>query len=499
MAQIDFGSDKIARNIAQTAFPMLVAQVLSLLYSIVDRVYIGRIPGQGTDALGGIGLCFPVIMIIHGFTNMFGMGGSPIFAMERGRKNSVKAGQVMNTSFRLTLITALLITVLGEILAGPLLTAFGAGERTFGYAIGYLRIYLIGTVSYMLSTGMNPFINAQGFPRTGMLTVTIGAAANLILDPLFIFALGMGVSGAALATILSQTLSALFAIRFLTGPKTEIRLTSPLPHRAGGKDGRRRDAGRNGDALRHRDTVRDRDAGGYGDTDRYLPFAGDICSLGLAPFIMQCTNSLVQIVCNSTLVRWGGEVYVSVMTIVASVRQIMDTPTQAVTEGSSPIISYNYGAGNPGNVRKTVALMTAVGVGYTLVVWSFVLMSPGMFIGIFTRDAAMTELAVPALHLYFFAFVFQAFQFSGQTVFKALGKKKRTIFFSLFRKVVMVVPLTILLPHIAGLGTDGVFMAEPISNFVGGAACYTTMLLTILPELRKMEDKKRAVPEEGGL
>ena len=484
MAQVDFGSDRIAHNIAQTAVPMLAAQLLSLLYSIVDRVYIGRIPGQGTDALGGIGLCFPVIMIIHGFTNMFGMGGSPIFAMERGRRNKVKAGQVMNTSFRLLVITALLITLLGEIFTAPLLAAFGAGERTFGYAAAYLRIYLIGTVSYMLSTGMNPFINAQGFPRAGMLTVTIGAAANLVLDPLFIFVFGMGVSGAALATIVSQSLSAVFAVGFLTGGKSECRVKSLVPAGLKFARGEKESTPEDGAGI----AAGGRESGGIRG---YLPYAGDICSLGLAPFIMQCTNSLVQIVCNSTLVRWGGEAYVSVMTIVSSVRQIMDTPTQAVTEGSSPMISFNYGAGNPRNVRRTIALMTAVGVGYTLVVWSFVLKFPGAFIRIFTGDPEMAALAVPALHLYFFAFVFQALQFSGQTVFKALGKKKRTIFFSLFRKVVMVVPLTLILPHVAGLGTDGVFMAEPVSNFIGGAACYTTMLLTILPELKAMEIKKQ--------
>ena len=413
MKQVDFENGKIAQNIARTAFPMLIAQVLSLLYSIVDRIYIGRIPGEGTSALGAVGLCFPVIILITGFTNMFGMGGSPLFSMEMGRGNKEKAETIMNTSFRLLVVTALVIMVAGELFAEPLLRLFGASDNAIGYSVVYLRIYLTGTLFSMVTTGMNPFINAQGFPGIGMLSVVVGAVLNLILDPFFIFVLEMGVSGAAVATVISQGCSVIVVARCLFGKKLEQRIY-----------------------FRKVSRIRD-----------YFPFAGDIVGLGTAPFIMQCTNSLVQIACNSVLMTFGGEIYVSIMTIVSSVRQILDTPVMAVVEGTSPIISYNYGARRAANVRKAIAIMMAVTVPYTFIVWIMILWRPEMFISIFSSDKTLLSDAIPALHLYFFAYIFQALQYSGQTVFKALNKKKQAVFFSLFRKVVMVIPLTYLFPY----------------------------------------------------
>ena len=436
MKQVDFENGKIAQNIARTAFPMLIAQVLSLLYSIVDRIYIGRIPGEGTSALGAVGLCFPVIILITGFTNMFGMGGSPLFSMEMGRGNKEKAETIMNTSFRLLVVTALVIMVAGELFAEPLLRLFGASDNAIGYSVVYLRIYLTGTLFSMVTTGMNPFINAQGFPGIGMLSVVVGAVLNLILDPFFIFVLEMGVSGAAVATVISQGCSVIVVARCLFGKKLEQRIY-----------------------FRKVSRIRD-----------YFPFAGDIVGLGTAPFIMQCTNSLVQIACNSVLMTFGGEIYVSIMTIVSSVRQILDTPVMAVVEGTSPIISYNYGARRAANVRKAIAIMMAVTVPYTFIVWIMILWRPEMFISIFSSDKTLLSDAIPALHLYFFAYIFQALQYSGQTVFKALNKKKQAVFFSLFRKVVMVIPLTYLFPYVCGFGAEGVFMAEPVSNIIGGLA-----------------------------
>ncbi len=455
MKQIDFGSGSIAKNIMRTAFPMLVAQVLSLLYSIVDRIYIGRIPRTGTIALGAVGLCFPVIIIIAGFTNMFGMGGSPLFSMERGRANHEKAGQIINTSFRLLVLTALIITAAGEVSAPLLLRLFGATETEMAYSLPYMRIYLIGTLFIMISAGMNPFINAQGFPLLGMVTVAIGAVSNLILDPVFIFTMRLGVSGAAIATVISQGLSALYVMRVLKGKRNRYPVT----------------IAENGKIT--------------------LLYAGEIVSLGTAPFIMQCTNSLVQIACNSVLMHFGGGLYVSVMTIVSSVRQILDTPVMAITEGASPLVSFNYGARIPENVRKAILIMTSIAVSYTMIIWILIERVPGFFISIFTSDRAILTDAVPALHLYFFAFIFQSFQYSGQTVFKSLGKRKQAIFFSIFRKVVMVVPLTYIFPYLFGMGTSGVFLAEPVSNFIGGGACFITMLLTVMPELKKMEGKGR--------
>ena len=417
---------------------MLVAQMLTLLYSIVDRIYIGRIPGTGSLALGGIGLCFPVILTVTAFTNLFGLGGSPLCSIERGKGDFRKAQQIMNTAFYLLAATSAVILLAGEILASPLLTLFGATAGNLPIALEYLRIYLLGTFFAMISTGMNPYINAQGFSRAGMVTVVIGALSNIILDPVFIFVFGMGIRGAAVATVLSQGLSALFVLRFLTGSQTELRLLAP----------------------------------------------SDV----LGPDTREFTNSLVSISCNSVLSAYGGEIYVSIMTVVSSVRQILDTPVLAITEGSSPVISFNYGARRADQIRKAIMIMSASSIAYTAVTWALIEYRPAFFIGIFLSDPAFIEQAIPALHLYFFAFIFQALQYSGQTVFKALGKKKHAIFFSLFRKVVMVVPLTYLLPRL-GFGALGVFIAEPISNFVGGTACFTVMLLTVLPELRQFETR----------
>ncbi|MCI8632103.1 MAG: MATE family efflux transporter [Lachnospiraceae bacterium] len=454
MKQVDFGSSKIARGIAKTALPMLVAQMLSLLYSVVDRIYIGRIPGEGSAALGAVGLCFPVIMLITGFTNMYGMGGAPLFSMALGRGEAPKAQKLMNTAFRLLCLTAFLITLFGELFAEPLLRLFGASALTMPAALSYLRIYLLGTLFSMITTGMNPFINAQGFPNIGMLSVVIGAVSNLLLDPLFIFVMDLGVAGAAIATVISQGLSMLFVLFHIRAGRLPVTLS-----------------------FKRETHVKD-----------YFPFAKDIIGLGSALFIMQCTNSLVQISCNTMLMRFGGEIYVSIMTIVTSVRQIMDTPITAIVEGASPIISYNYGARQAQHVRKAIFLMTGITIFYTLIMWLLIEWNPALWISIFSTDEVLLPKAAPALHLYFLTFVFQSLQAVGQTVFKALGKKKQAIFFSLFRKAIMVVPLTYLLPHIAGLGTSGVFMAEPISNFIGGLACFISMLLIVLPELKAFQD-----------
>ena len=466
MKQVDFRNGRILSNVLQSMLPMLVAQVLSLLYSIVDRIYIGRIPGEGTAALGGVGLCFPVIIMVTAFTNLFGLGGAPLCSIARGRGDLRRASEIMNTAFSMLVLTGAVITAAGELFAAPLLRLFGATDGNLPHALAYLHIYLVGTIFTMLATGLNPYINAQGFASTGMLTVVIGAVTNILLDPVFIFVFGMGVRGAALATILSQILSAFFVLRFLTGEKAELRLTPvqdlrELPANLAGRSSRGSD---------------------------FRSTALDIAGLGSSAFVMQFTNSLVSIVCNSTLSKYGGEIMVSVYTIISSVRQVLETPVIAIGEGTSPVISFNYGARRPAYVRKAMLIMAVIGIGYTFVVWILIERFPAFFISMFSADAALMEYAIPALHLYFFAFIFQSLQYTGQTTFKALGKKKQAIFFSLFRKVVMVVPLTLLLPGVFHFGADGVFMAEPISNAVGGSACLITMLLIVLPELKRMEN-----------
>lgn len=455
MKKVDFSDGHIVRNIFKTALPMLLAQVMNLLYNIIDRIYIGRIPKIGTSALGAVGLSFPVIILITAFTVLYGSGGSPLFSISLGEGNREKAERIMNTSFRLLIYTSAVLMVIGLIFTAPILRLFGASETALMYAVPYLRIYLIGTVFSMISTGMNPFINAQGYPGMGMLTVTLGAVSNLIMDPIFIFGLKFGVQGAAIATVLSQLLSALFVMFFLT-KKADIRIRT----------------------LTNKDKA------------LFLTTTKNIVSLGVSAFTMQVTNSLVSIVCNNMLSRIGGDLYISIMTILMSVRQLTEVPVLAIAEGSSPIISFSYGAKKPTEVRKAIATMTILGTSYALAAWLLIIHFPAFFIRIFSSDAELLKDAIPALHLYYFAFIFMMFQFSGQTTFKSLNKRKPAIFFSLLRKVIIVVPLTILLPTVGHMGTNGVFAAEPVSNVLGGTACFATMLLTVLPELKQMEAKK---------
>ncbi len=460
MKQIDFAGGKISHSILQAALPMLVAQLLNLLYNIVDRIYIARIPDIGTAALGGVGICFPVIVIITAFANLFGSGGAPLFSIERGKGEKEEAGRVMNTSFFLLVTTGTVLTVLGLLIARPLLFAFGASDASIAYALPYMRIYFLGTVFSMIATGMNPFINAQGYAQTGMLTVMIGAAVNIALDPVFIFVFGLGVSGAALATILSQALSSLFVVQFLT-KKAELRVW----------------------LLSFQEARQ--------CTDRMK----DIIGLGMAAFTMQLTNSLVSICCNNVLQRTGGDIYVSVMTIVSSVRQMVETPMYAITDGSSPVISFNYGAGKADRVRRAIWCMFFMCLAYGVLMWIVILTQPEFLISIFSSDASLRKDSIPSMNLYFSAFVFMVFQYSGQTVLKSLNKKKLAIFFSLLRKAFIVVPLTFLLPYVLHMGTDGVFLAEPISNVIGGTACFLTMLATVMPELSRMK-REEAVKKQ---
>ena len=429
MKRIDFEHGTVTGNILGAALPMLVAQILNLLYNIVDRIYIARIPNIGTAALGAVGLCFPLIVVITAFSNLFGSGGAPLFSIYRGKGEPQRAANVMNTSFTMVCVCAVVLMAVGFIFARPL-----------------------GTLPSMIATGMNPFINAQGYSTIGMTSVAVGAVANLLLDPLFIFVLGFGVQGAAIATVISQALSAVFVFVFLTR-KSELKVRF----------------------LKKK------------EFSECIGYAKNIVSLGTAGFIMQLTNSLVSICCNNILSDVGGDIYISVMTIVSSVRQLVETPIYAMNEGTSPILSYNYGACRPARVRKAMAVMSTMILGYTAVMWSIIILFPNALIGIFSSDAALMQDAVPALKQYFAAFICMDFQYIGQTVFKSLNKKKQAIFFSLLRKVFIVVPLTYMMPYMFHMGTAGVFLAEPVSNVIGGTLCLVVMLCTVLPELKRME------------
>lgn len=452
MKRIDFEHGTVTGNILGAALPMLVAQILNLLYNIVDRIYIARIPNVGTAALGAVGLCFPLIVVITAFSNLFGSGGAPLFSIYRGKGEPQRAANVMNTSFTMVCVCAVVLMAVGFIFARPLLVLFGASTDALVYAYPYLMIYLIGTLPSMIATGMNPFINAQGYSTIGMTSVAVGAVANLLLDPLFIFVLGFGVQGAAIATVISQALSAVFVFVFLTR-KSELKVRF----------------------LKKK------------EFSECIGYAKNIVSLGTAGFIMQLTNSLVSICCNNILSDVGGDIYISVMTIVSSVRQLVETPIYAMNEGTSPILSYNYGACRPARVRKAMAVMSTMILGYTAVMWSIIILLPNALIEIFSSDAALMQDAVPALKQYFAAFICMDFQYIGQTVFKSLNKKKQAIFFSLLRKVFIVVPLTYMMPYMFHMGTAGVFLAEPVSNVIGGTLCLVVMLCTVLPELKRME------------
>lgn len=377
--QIDFSSGKILENIIMSATPMLVAQLLNLMYNIVDRIYIGKIEDIGVVALGGVGLCFPVISLITAFTNLFGAGGAPLCSIERGKRNLEKAGRIMNISFYMLVVTAVILTMIGLVLSEPLLYLFGASDITIQYALPYMRIYFLGTVFSMIALGMNPFINAQGFASTGMMTIFIGAVTNIILDPVFIFGLNLGVKGAAIATVVSQIISAVFVLLFLTGKKPELKLQR------------------------------------LKDVEFRFDEVGDVLSLGSSSFVMQCTNSLVQIACNSMLSQFGSDLYVSCMTVINSVRQILEVPVLAIGDGSSPILSYNYGAKNYKGVKEGNTASLHVPVYFILWwLWLFVFLFPSFFIHIFNDDSKLLQIAIPAIHMYFFAFVFQAFQYCGR-------------------------------------------------------------------------------------
>lgn len=453
MKKIDFENGTITDNILSASIPMLVAQLLNLLYNVVDRIYIARIPYIGTTAIGAVGICFPVIVIITAFANLFGSGGTPLFSIYRGRKKNKEAALIMDTSFSMLCAGAFILMSCGMLFSKPILMVFGASDSTIVYAYPYMMIYLIGTIPSMLALGLNPYINAQGYSTTGMISVAIGAVLNFILDPLFIFVFGLGVKGAAVATVISQCFSAMFTIYFLTH-KSELKMRflkkSELAECAG--------------------------------------YAKNIISLGTAGFIMQVTNSLVTICCNNVLSVTGGDIYISVMTIVSSVRQLVDTPIHAINEGSSPVISYNYGAGKPARIRKAIMVLGIMTLAYTAVMWSIIIFAPGVLISIFSSDISLLSDAIVALKQYFAAFIFMDLQYIGQTVFKSLNKKKHAIFFSLLRKVIIVVPLTYIMPYTFNMGTAGVFLAEPVSNVIGGSICFITMLCTVLPELKRMAE-----------
>lgn len=444
----DFSKGSVVKNIMSMAVPMIIAQMVNVLYNIVDRIFIGRMPGDAFLALTGVGVCLPIISMVMAFANLFGMGGGPLCSIERGRKNYEEAEKIMGNSFVLLISSGILLTVLGLLIKKPMLYLFGASDLTFPYADQYVTIYLLGNVFVMISLGMNHFINSQGFGKIGMLTVILGAIINLILDPILIFVINMGVQGAAWATIISQFCSAVWVLNFLFSERAILKLK------------------RSGFKLKKERVSR-------------------ILALGVSGFVMQFTNSLVQILCNATLQQFGGDLYVGIMTVVNTIREFLSMPVSGLGSGARPVIGFNYGAHEYRRVKRSIKFISITAVLFTTVMWSLLQSFPGFFIRIFNNDPQVSEAGIPALRLFYGVFFMMALQHAGQSTFVALGKSRLATFFSIFRKVILVISLTLLLPRLWGLGSIGVFLAEPISELIGGAACFATMFLTVWPELKE--------------
>ncbi len=440
----DFSTGKVWRIITAQAIPLTIAQLVYLLYNVVDRIYIGHLPEVGSLALTGVGLTFPFSTFILACANLFGTGGTPLFSIARGANEEERAKTILGNVFTLILASSAVIFVLCYRFRVPVLYLFGASDATIVYAESYLKIYLYGILFSMVVNGMNGFISALGFPKTAMWTTIIGAALNLILDPIFIFALGFGVKGAAIASVISQGVSALWIMKFLLGKQNEYKLT--LAH------------------MRLK-----------------LRLIREILGLGVTGFMQQFTNCLVQIVCNATLQTWGGDVYVGIMTIINSVREIASLPVTGLSSGAQPVLGFNYGAKKYHRVKEGIRFMSFAGILYTAAIWLVILLFPTIFLRIFSSDSQTIALGTRAIRIYFMGFVFMSLQFMGQSTFVGLGKAKRAVFFSILRKVVIVVPLTLLFP--LAIGTDGVFLAEPVSNLLGGLACFLTMWLTVYRKL----------------
>ncbi len=432
----DLGSDSIGRLMFTLAVPAITAQLVNMLYNIVDRIYIGHIPEIGSNALTGVGICFPIIILIMAFSSLVAMGGAPQAAIAMGQQNNEKAERILGNCFTSLLIVAAALTAVFLVFGKPILWAFGASENTIGYANDYLQIYIIGTVFVQIALGMNMFITTQGFAKTSMLTVVIGAALNIILDPVFIFMFNMGVRGAALATIISQGVSAAWVIRFLTGKRTTLHIKKHC--------------------MRINPQI-------------MLP----VLALGVSPFIMQSTESLLSVVLNTSLLKYGGDIAVGAYTVLGSVIQIVNLPMQGLFQGAQPITSYNYGAQKFDRVKRSVRLLTITAVTYGTVFWLALMLVPQVFVGMFTSDAALTEMTVWSMRIFLAGVFAFGFQGSFQNSFLALGQAKVSLLMALLRKIVLLIPLIFIMPVFFENKLFGVFIAEPIADII--AAIVTTI------------------------
>jgi len=434
-ADNELGTERIGKLLRKLALPAILAQIVNVLYNIVDRMYIGNIPVIGKAALTGVGVAFPVITLISAFAALIGMGGGPLAAIRMGAKDDEGAEKIMGNCFVALLALGAVLTAVFLVFRRELLMAFGASADTIGYAESYLAIYVSGTVFVMMTLGMNNFIITQGFAKTGMATVLIGAVTNIVLDPVFIFAFDMGVQGAALATILSQAISCVWVLLFLLGKKTRLRLRAAC----------------------------------FRPDWKQL---GRVAALGLSPFIMQGTESAVQIVLNSSLQTYGGDAAVGAMTIINSVLMVLLMPLQGLGQGAQPILSYNFGACSYDRVRKTFFLLLKVSLIVAVSTWLLVMAAPQLFVMIFNRDAELMDITVWAMRLCLGTVFMMGAQMAIQQTFVSVGMAKTSIFIAMFRKVILLIPLALILPRLFGLGMTGVFLAEPIADFTSATtAC----------------------------
>ena len=444
--EVDLGKEPVGHLLFILAVPAITSQVVNALYNMVDRMYIGHIPEVGSAALTGVGVCFPIIMIISAFAYLFGMGGAPRASIFMGKKDNDTAEKILGNCTTSLMIIAVLLTVLVLIFQEPLLYLFGASENTIGYAMDYMTIYAIGTIFVQLTLGLNAFISAQGFSKISMLTVVIGAVTNIVLDPIFIFGLNMGVQGAAVATVMSQALSAIWAFWFLSGKNTILKL-------------KRENLKINFHIL--------------------LP----CIALGVAPFAMQATESVLVLCFNSSLLKYGGDLAVGAMTILSSVMQFAMLPLQGLTQGGQPIISYNYGAKQGDRVQKAFKLQTISCFSYSSILWLLIMIFPSLFVAIFTSDSQLTEITIWALRIYMAGVLLMGIQISCQQTFIAFGNSKKSAFLAVFRKILVLIPLIYILPMFISDQVFAVFLAEPIADTI---AVLTTSTMFYFEMKKKM-------------
>ena len=447
--EVNLGEEPIGRLLMTLAVPAITSQLVNALYNMVDRMYIGHIPEIGSTALTGVGVCFPLIMIISAFASLIGMGGAPRASIYMGKKDNKTAEKIMGNCFTALVIIAVILTAVVLLFQEPLLYLFSASRETIGYAKEYMSIYAVGTIFVQLTLGMNAFISAQGFSKISMLTVVIGAVTNIVLDPVFIFLFDMGVAGAALATILSQALSAVWAVWFLCGKKTVLRLKK--------------------ENLRIRLSL-------------LMPCVG----LGVAPFVMQSTESILLLCFNSSLLKYGGNLAVGAMTILSSVMQFAMLPLQGLTQGGQPIISFNYGAGNMARVKKAFQIQTVCCFTFAFVLWAAVELAPGLFVAVFTNDPQLAELTKWALRIYMACVLLMGIQISCQQSFIALGNSRVSAFLAIFRKIIVLIPLIYILPALLEDKVFAVFLAEPVADAI---AVLTTSTL-FYREFKKLMKKE---------